>query len=163
MATLSDIRGWWFPQVAGERALRDQAPAAPARTKLRAMPNEDLYFHSKRIDNSRVVRQADPAARGRCWSAIGVACVLTVLLGSLLAPNVASILAGYQIQALKADRERLLNERRVLLVEEASLSAPGRLDVLAKERAMKQPEAGQVVHAETGANAPVASLGTAAE
>jgi len=35
---------------------------------LRALPNDDIYFYAKKIDNSRMVRQADPAARSECWS-----------------------------------------------------------------------------------------------
>ena len=33
--------------------------------KLRALPNEDVYFYFKKIDNARVVREADPTARAR--------------------------------------------------------------------------------------------------
>ena len=35
---------------------------------LRSLPYEDVFFFSKKIDNSRVVKEADPRARGACWS-----------------------------------------------------------------------------------------------
>ncbi len=39
-----------------------QATAVRDAYQLRALPNDDVYFYCKRIDNSRLVRQADPAA-----------------------------------------------------------------------------------------------------
>ncbi|MEX2263476.1 MAG: hypothetical protein WD696_16075 [Bryobacteraceae bacterium] len=116
------------------------------RNRLRALPNEDVYFFSKRIDNSRLVREADPRARGECWSAIGVACVAAVLLVSTIAPNVAGILAGYQIQALKHERQQLLDERKRLEVAEASLLRPDRLEELARQQELVNPQPGQVIH-----------------
>ena len=40
---------------------------------LRALPQEDVFFFCKKIDNSRLVREPDPKARGTCWNAIGAA------------------------------------------------------------------------------------------
>ncbi len=157
MATISGIRGWGLLQAqTAQEAPRAIIVKRQNPNRLRAMPNEDLYLFRKRIDNSRVVRQADPEARGRCWSAIGAACVLTVALVSMLAPSVATILAGYQIQSLKGEQQRLLDDRRRLEVEEAALVSPARLEVLARERAMQQPTAGQVVHMDDGPGASVA-------
>jgi hypothetical protein len=73
---------------------------------LRALPNDSIYFYSKKIDNSRVVRQADPAARGECWSAVGAAGVLLMLAASIIAPHVGSVLAGYKLETLKLERHR---------------------------------------------------------
>jgi cell division protein FtsL len=118
----------------------------PDRYRLRALPNDDVFFYCKPIDNSRVVREADPKARGECWSTIGAACVLAVLLTSVLAPNVASTLAGYKLQALKEEQHRLLNEWRVLELEEARLLSPSHLEELARDHQMITPTSGQVVH-----------------
>ncbi len=89
--------------------------------QLRALPQEDVFFHCKKIDNSRLVREADPQARGACWSAIGTACVVVVVLTSVLVPNVASTLAGYKLQALRVEERQLLDEKRTLEVVEAQL------------------------------------------
>ena len=118
----------------------------PDTYRLRALPNEDVFFYCKPIDNSRVVREADPKARGECWSTIGAACVLAVLLTSVLAPNVAGTLAGYKLQALREEQQRLLNERRVLELEEARLVSPVHLEELARNRKMVTPMPGQVIH-----------------
>ena len=121
-----------------------QAGADP--WEVRELPNEDVFFYTKRIDNSRVLRQADPKARSECWTAIGAACLAAALLSTALAPSVGSVLAGYQVQALESEHRRLTDERRVLEVREAALRSPARLEHLARERQLVQPSNGQIVH-----------------
>ena len=45
-----------------------QAPVRAERDEfeLRALPQEDVFFYCKKIDNSRLVRDNDPKARGAC-------------------------------------------------------------------------------------------------
>src|SRR5215471_14191925 len=108
----------------------------PARDpyQLRALPLEDVFFYSKKIDNSRLVREADPQARGACWSAIGAACMVLLIVTSASAPYVASTLAGYKLEALRTEERRLLDERRNLDLEEAELLSPDRLDQIARDK-----------------------------
>ena len=127
-----------------EAVRREASPYA-----LRALPNEDVFFFTKRIDNTRVVREADPRSKAQCWSAIGAACVLVAMLTTVLAPNVAGTMAGYKIQQLKIERQRLLDERTFLRVEEARLESASRLGELARSRQMDTPKPGQVVHLDT--------------
>ncbi len=126
------------------RTSRVRAQSDPFR--LRALPNDDIYFYSKRIDNSRVVRQADPVARGECWSAVGAAGVLLMLAASIIAPHVASVLAGYQLESLKAERQSLVDQEKELEVREAGLLSPVRLNDLAKAHNLASPAADQIVH-----------------
>lgn len=126
---------------------------------LRALPNEDIFFHVKRVDNSRLVREPDPRAKTECWSTIGAVCALAAIMITSFAPSVAGITAGYQIQALKQERQRLLDERRGLEVEEANLRGPQRLEQLAKDRNMISPKPEQIVHLNINASeGTVASL-----
>jgi cell division protein FtsL len=113
---------------------------------LRALPQEDVFFYSKKIDNSRLEREADPKARGACWSAIGAACLALVLLTSVLAPSAATTLAGYKLESLRAEERRLLNERRVLELQQAELLSPARLEKLASTQNLVTPASGQTVH-----------------
>jgi hypothetical protein len=117
--------------------------------QLRALPNDGIYFYSKRIDNARLERLADPAARGECWSAVGAAGVLLLLGASIIAPHVASVLAGYKIEALKQEQQSLLDQKRALEVKEAGLLSPGRLNDLARVRSLASPGAEQVIHLDT--------------
>ena len=142
------------PQSAASRP----APVRPAPDpyRLRALPLEDVFFHCKRIDNSRLVREPDPDARGACWSTIGAACLVVALLGSILAPSVATTLAGYRLESLRAEERRLLDERRVLELEEARLLSPERLEELARQRGLVTPAPGQVVHLDSRGDGTVA-------
>jgi len=116
--------------------------------QLRALPHEHLFLYNKRIDNSRLVREADPKSRGACWSAIGAACVLGVLLTSAFAPSVATTIAGYKLEALRLEERRLMEERRSLDLQEAQLLSPARLDQLARQNNLVAPAPGQVSHLE---------------
>jgi cell division protein FtsL len=130
---------------------RTQGPAPAALRiekdpyRLRALPQEDVFFYCKKIDNSRLVREPDPKAGGACWSAIGVAAIVLVLLTGVLAPSVASTLAGYKLESLKAEERRLLDERRTLELREAELLSPERLEKLAERQNLVTPKTGQVV------------------
>jgi hypothetical protein len=114
--------------------------------RLRPLPLDDVLFFSKKIDNSRLVRAADPRARGACWSAVGAAGVLLVLLTGTLVPALAGRLEGYKLEALKGEERRLLDERRTLELQEAELVSPDRLQQVAARENLVAPQAGQVVH-----------------
>jgi hypothetical protein len=137
---------------AGYEAARAQADPF----QLRALPSDGIYFYSKKIDNSRVVRQADPESRGECWSAVGAAAVLLMLGVSIIAPHVASVLAGYKLEALKQERQSLVDQKRDLEVKEAGLLSPERLHDLARVRDLSSPGSDQVIHLDT----PVAVEGS---
>ena len=126
--------------------------------QLRALPQEDVFFHCKKIDNSRLVRQPDPQARSACWSAIGAACVLLAVMTSVLVPNVASTLAGYKLQALRVEEQQLQDEERALEVQEAELLSPERLEKLAQGQNLVAPLPGQVVRLNVKGDSAVAMV-----
>jgi cell division protein FtsL len=140
------------PAVAAPRA----AAATTDRYRLRALPNEDVYFFSKRIDNTRLLKQKDPRATRECWSTIGAFAVLAILLAGALAPSVWGTFAGYQLQALKQERQRLVDERSTLEIEEAALLSPARLERLARAQRLLEPAPGQVIHLDPHADGSLA-------
>jgi hypothetical protein len=144
MATLATFFRRSDAISAGAERTAIRAESDPFR--LRALPNDDIYFFSKRIDNSRVVRQQDPSAGGDCWSAVGAAAVVLMLGVSVIAPHVGSVLAGYKLEALKQERQTLLDQRRELDVREASLLSPNRLHELAKAQNLTNPASDQIIH-----------------
>lgn len=135
---------------------RDPVCAKSDPFMLRALPNDDIYFYAKRVDNSRVVRQADPAAGGECWSAVGAAAVILVLAASIIAPQAGSVMAGYELESLKRSHQSLLDQKRDLDVKEAGLLSPGRLNELAESRRLASPAAGQVIHLDAVSEGSVA-------
>jgi len=113
---------------------------------IRVFPNEDIYFFGKRIDNTRLVRQADPQARGTCWKLIGSVGIAAMLLIGVLLPSAYGLLAGYQIQSLKEESKRLASEQASLELKEAKLLSPARMEELARLQQFVDPEPQKVVY-----------------
>jgi hypothetical protein len=125
---------------------------------LRPLPGEDIFFFSKRIDNSRVVRLAAPGSRGATWSAAGAMCLLAVLFTAAVAPRIASYFDGYRLEALRQEHQRLIDERMMLDVEEAKLLRLDRLQELARHHHLFPPKANQVVDLEPKGDKALAEL-----
>ena len=140
--------------------------AAKARTEnlrgprggaaLRSFANEDIYFFVKRIDNTKVVREENPQARGTCWKLIGSVVSAVVLLIFVLLPSAYGLLAGYQIQTLRQDGDRLETEQASLELAEAKLLSPARMEELARLQQFIDPPAQKVVYLENAQAGTVA-------
>lgn len=154
MATLANI----FNQFTGSKTMAGSAGSVETRERcdayrLRAVPNEDVYFFVKRIDNSRVVKQADPRARARDWKLIGGASFAAASLIAVLLPSAYSLLAGYQLTQLQQENERLRGEQTRLELQEARLVSTERLQHLATLQDYVDPAAGKVVYLPKSENA----------
>jgi len=146
MATLANIFNRFT--VAGT-AIESQTARAAARSedcRLRALPNEDVYFFVKRIDNSRVVRQADPQDRARTNRVLLGGALAAALLICTLLPSAFGLIAGMQLNQLRSEHQRLLNEKATLELEEARLVSPERLQALAASQNFEAPAAERVVY-----------------
>jgi cell division protein FtsL len=125
-----------LPQVAEETGAQPQL--------RRYMPGAPEIYFGKVIDNSRLVKIADP--RGRREMAV-FAAVLVVLLALVIVyvcQHASAIDYGYKIEKLRSDRDALSEANRTLKLEEASLRDPKRIDALAKTMGLQMPQAGQV-------------------
>jgi hypothetical protein len=147
MATLANI----FNQFSGAKTVAAEWTADEARGrcddfKLRSLPNEDVYFFVKRIDNSRVVKQADPRARARDWKVIGGASFAAAALIGVLLPSAYGLLAGYQLSQLQQEHQRLTTERARLEVDEARLVSAERLQQLATMQEFVDPAPDKTVY-----------------
>ena len=129
---------------------------AEEHCRVRALPNEDIYFFTKKIDNSRVIREADPRAIRAAWRAIVGTCVGVLAFTALLLPGAYSKLSGYQLHTLQQERQQLLDQQSVLEQQMASLLSPERLEQLARTQKLTEPVAGQVVHLNPESDAAVA-------
>jgi hypothetical protein len=107
--------------------------------RLRPIANEDLFLFVKSIDNSRVVRQADPQARWSVVKFIGSSFAVALLLVALMLPHAWGLMANYQIEALKQEHRKLAEERDSLEVEEAALTSTERLLEHARQRDFDVP------------------------
>lgn len=146
MATLASVYNRLFDRSFEQRNAIPRSAQAENATRVRAFANEDIYFFVKRIDNSGVVREADPKARGTCWKLIGSVVAAVVMLVGVMLPSAYSLLAGYQIQSLKTEQQSLAAEQATLELQEAQLLSPERMQELAKSQQFIDPPAQKVVY-----------------
>jgi cell division protein FtsL len=113
----------------------------------------EVYF-TKAIDNSRLVKVAD-LKRSREMTHFTCALAVLFLLVMVYAwQHFSAIEYGYHIEAMKSQRDTLVETNRALRLEEASLKDPERIDTLAREMGLVTPQAGQVVRIEPTAKEP---------
>ena len=104
----------------------------------------EVYF-AKPIDNTRMVKLEDPK-RSREMRQFGVALAsLFLLVMTYTWQHFKAVEYGYKVESLKAERDGLIEQNRVLRLEKASLRAPERIDKIAREYGMQPPRAGQVM------------------
>jgi hypothetical protein len=149
MATLANI----INSFIGAGSVADAAPRSVTwetseECKLRALPNEDIYLFTKRIDNSRVIRQADPRARARDWKFVGGASFAAMVLIAMLLPSAYGLMAGYHLSQLQIENQKLQTERARLDVQEARMLSAERLQELAKMQDFIDPAPERTVYLE---------------
>ena len=111
----------------------------------------EIYFR-KAIDNSRLVKVEDPR-RAREMKQFGIAlCILFVLVMGYALQHFRAIEFGYQIEALRSQRDGLQDINRALRLEEASLRDPERIDMMARKLGLQSPQPGQVIHLDVNAD-----------
>src|SRR6202795_2176960 len=105
----------------------------------------EIYF-SRPIDNSRLVKVENPQ-KSREMRQFGVALASLFLLVMTFAwQHFKAIEYGYKIEALRVQRDGMLEVNRALRLEEASLRDPERIDTLARKLGLQSPQARQVMH-----------------
>lgn len=131
------------------------AAAAPAQATLWASPQVSAprvvvrpgtpeVFFTKTIDNTRLVKVADPRRR-REMALFGASLALFFLFVMVYGwQHFSSIEYGYKIEAVKAQCDQLTEANRTLRLEQASLRDPQRIDQIARSMGMQAPQAGQV-------------------
>lgn len=147
MATLATILDRFVTAKSFEKAApRARALEEADPFEVPAFPNEDVYLYVKRINNSRVVRESDPAARTVCWRLIGSSFAIAVVVIGLLLPTLYGLIAGYRMEALRQERQRLELDRAGLELQEAKLLSPARLEELARMQQFVDPAPQKVVY-----------------
>jgi cell division protein FtsL len=131
----------------GVGELADAPPAIWTRTespRLRPLANEDVYLFVKKIDNTAVVRAADPAARTARGRSMVTGFMAAMLVIAGLVPAAYNTTAGFTMQHLQAEQARLKQEKAKLDTAEAKLVSMDRLQQLAKTLKMSEPTPLQV-------------------
>jgi cell division protein FtsL len=140
VATFESGLGWNARVV--ERNTELMATQIERRRRVR-MPE---YFFVKRIDNSRLVKAADPVRirEMRVFSAAVALLFSLVMVYGL--QHFYAIESSYRVESEKQMLEQLREENRQLRLSEAELSQPARIDQMARQLGFSAPQPGQVVH-----------------
>jgi cell division protein FtsL len=120
-------------------------PSSAAQRRANCWTGTPEVYFSKAIDNTRLVKVADPQrAREMRMFVIALACLCALVL-SYGWQHYSAIEYGYKIAALRNQHDSLLEMNRALRLEEASLRDPERIDTLARRMGLQSPPAGQVL------------------
>lgn len=143
MATLATF----VNRFAGIANFTETSSAAWTRTespRLRPIANEDVYLFVKRIDNTSVIREANPAAQRARGNSMATGFVAAVLVIAGLVPTAYNITSGFTLQNLRQEQSQLQEERAKLETAEAQLVSPDHLRQLARKLKMAEPEPQQL-------------------
>jgi Cell division protein FtsL len=143
MATLATF----VNRFVGVRELTDAPPAVWTRTespRLRPIANEDVYLFVKRIDNSTVLRAADPVARRARSRTVATGFIAAMLIIAGLVPAAYNTMAGFTVEELRQEQAKLKQQEAQLDLAQAKLLNYDRLEKLAKSLKMVEPNPTQV-------------------
>lgn len=135
--------------------------SVPAQRQRCWTGTPEIYF-TKAIDNSRLVKVEDPRRTHEMRQfGIALGCLFLFVMAYAF-QHFKAIEYGYKIEALKSQRDSLVEMNRALSLEEASLRDPERIDRMARELGLQSPQAGQVMRMDTtlpqGSSSVMASL-----
>ena len=157
-ATLIGSGRSWGARVAERNAeLLARQPAC-----RRGVRTPEFYF-ARHFDNTRLVKAPDPV-RVREMRVFTAA--VTVLFSFFMIyglQHFSAIESSYSVESEKQVLEQLKEENRQLRLAEAQLTQPERIDGMARQLGLAEPQPGQVVHpnARFDASAPVLAQMTA--
>ncbi len=141
-ATLFDTKPGWTARVSE----RNAAILAQQPVRRRGVRTPEVIF-AHHFDNTRLVKAADPV-RSRQMRVFSAA--MTVLFSLIMfygLQHFNAIENSYRIESEKQVRDQLREENRQLRLAEAQLTQPGRIDGMARQLGLEQPQPGQVVRA----------------
>jgi cell division protein FtsL len=133
-------RGW------GARVAERNAELLTRQALRRRGARTPEFYFPKHFDNSRLVKAADPVRvrEMRLFSAAVAVLFLLVMIYGL--QHFYAIEGGYRVESEKQMLDQLREENRQLRLTEAQLTQPGRIDSLARQLGLAEPQPGQVIH-----------------
>ena len=131
----------WTARVAE----RNAALLAQQAVRRRGVRTPEVIF-PRHIDNSRLVKASDPVRARQMRIFAAAATVLFTLIMIYGLQHFSAIEGSYKIESEKQVRDQLREDNRQLRLAEAQLSQPGRIDGMARQLGMAEPQPGQVVH-----------------
>jgi hypothetical protein len=132
-------------------AERNAELMAQQSLRRRGVRTPEVFF-PRSFDNSRLVKAADPLRVRQMRVFSGALTVLFLLVMVYGLQHFSAIEGGYRVEAEKQTLDQLREENRQLKLSEAQLTQPDRIDKMARELGLMEPQPGQVVHPNAGPN-----------
>jgi cell division protein FtsL len=132
-----------------------------AQQRARRGPTPEVFI-AKRLDNSRLVKAADPVRVREMRIFTAAMSVLFVFVMFYGWQHFSAIEYGYKVEAEKQQCASLEDQNRRLRLTEAELCNPDRIDKMAKKLGMSAPRPGQVVRQENEFDASTPVMAQAA-
>jgi cell division protein FtsL len=148
---LESGRGW------GARIAERNAELMAQQALLRRRVRTPEFYFARHFDNSRLVKASDPVRvrEMRVFSAAVTVLFSLIMIYGL--QHFSAIESSYRVESEKQTLDQLREENRQLHLSEAELTQPGRIDQMARQLGLDQPQPGQVVypsaHVDSGAPA----------
>jgi cell division protein FtsL len=103
------------------------------------------YYFAKHFDNTRLVKASDPvrAREMRVFSAAVAVLFSLIMIYGL--QHFYAIESSYHVETEKQTLGQLREENRQLHLSEAELTQPGRIDQMARQLGLAEPQPGQVI------------------
>lgn len=129
--------------------------------RRRGVRTPEFYF-AKHFDNTRLVKAPDPV---RVREMRVFAAAVTVLFSIIMIyglQHFSAIESSYRVESEKQVLDQLREENRQLKLTEAQLTQPSRIDTMARQLGLAEPQPGQVIHptARPDASAPTLAQAT---
>jgi cell division protein FtsL len=136
-------------------AERNAEMLARQATRRRGARTPEVYF-AKHFDNTRLVKASDPVRVREMRVFTAAMTVLFSLIMIYGLQHFSAIESSYRVESEKQVRDQLREENRQLRLSEAQLTQPARIDGMARQLGLAEPQPGQVIHpnARVDAGAP---------
>jgi len=115
--------------------------------RRRRVRTPEFYF-VKHFDNTRLVKASDPVRvrEMRVFSAAVAVLFSLIMIYGL--QHFYAIESSYSVESEKQTLDQLREENRQLRLSEAELTQPGRIDQMARQLGLAEPQPGQVVYSD---------------
>ncbi|MGD1107698.1 MAG: cell division protein FtsL [Terracidiphilus sp.] len=133
----------WSARI-NEHNAEMMAQQAQRRRRVRT---PEFYF-VKHFDNTRLVKASDPVRvrEMRVFSAAVAVLFSLIMIYGL--QHFYAIESSYSVESEKQTLDQLREENRQLRLSEAELTQPGRIDQMARQLGLAEPQPGQVVYSD---------------
>jgi len=118
------------------------------QAQLRRRVRTPEFYFVKHFDNTRLVKASDPVRvrEMRVFSAAVAVLFSLVMIYGL--QHFYAIESSYSVESEKQTLDQLREQNRQLHLNEAELTEPGRIDQMARQLGLAEPQPGQVVYSD---------------